>query len=466
MEWIRPARRVKEQSITGPEPVGEPRKLMNPPVGRDVAAEQRVSWEGSSNAAGRRPEGTVVVNVQAHDREAVPSCPFRHDEALEPDPFMTRMRIQAPVVRVRMPYGEGEAWLVTRYDEVRAVTTDRRFSRAALIGRDFPRITPAPITQREAINLMDPPALNRVRRLVLRAFTTQQVEALRPWTTRTADTLLDAMAEHGPPADVVEHLADRLPLMTICELLDIPEPDRPRVRRWAMAMMSMSAADRTAAAEAKAGMRAYFDRLTAERRRDPGSDLVSALATARAGDDVLADAELSVLAMLLAVTGHDTTTYQIADIAYTLLTHPEHLERLRSEPEALPRAVEELLRFIPFRQGVGIPRVALEDVELGGVTIRAGDAVHVSYLTANRDELAFERPDELDFDREDPLPHLAFGHGGHHCLGSHLARMVIQVAIGGLLTRFPTLRLAVPAEQVRWDTASIWRYPLALPVTW
>ncbi|MCE6996741.1 cytochrome P450 [Saccharothrix sp. S26] len=406
------------------------------------------------------------MNVRAHDREAAPSCPFRHDVALEPDPFLTRMRREDPIAKVRLPHGEGEAWLVTRYDDVRVVTSDRRFSRAALIGRDFPRITPAPIAQREAINLMDPPELNRVRRLVAKAFTTPQVEALRPWTRRTVHTLLDAMVEHGPPADLVEHLADRLPLMTICELLDIPADDRPRVRRWATAMMSMSAADRSAAAEAKAAMRAYFDRLTAARRRHPGDDLVSALATARVGDDVLADAELSVLAMLLAVTGHDTTTYEIADITYTLLTHPEHLHRLRVEPEALPRAVEELLRFIPFRQGVGIPRVALEDVELGGVTIKASDAVHVSYLTGNRDELAYERPDELDFDRAEPAPHLTFGHGGHHCLGSHLARMTLQEAIGGLLARFPTLRLAVPAARVRWNTVSIWRYPLALPVAW
>ena len=407
------------------------------------------------------------MNVRAHDREAAPSCPFRHDEALEPDPFLTRMRREAPVAKVRLPYGEGEAWLVTRYDDVRVVTADRRFSRAALIGRDFPRITPAPIAQREAINLMDPPALNRVRRLVAKAFSTPQVEALRPWTRGTVQTLLDAMVEHGPPADLVEHLADRLPLMTICELLEIPEPDRPRVRQWAATMMSMSAADRTAAAEAKAGMRAYFDRLTAARRRDPGDDLISALATARAGDDVLADAELSVLAMLLAVTGHDTTTYEIGDFTYALLTHPRQLDRLRAEPQALPRAIEELLRFVPFRQGVGIPRVALEDVELGGVTIKAGDAVHVSYLTANRDERVYERPDELDFDRADAVPpHLAFGHGGHHCLGSHLARMVLQEAVGGLLTRFPTLRLAVPAGQVRWNTVSIWRYPLALPVAW
>ncbi|GAA0489232.1 cytochrome P450 [Streptomyces sp. NPDC046215] len=398
--------------------------------------------------------------------DSVRTCPFRHDEALEPDPFMTRMRTEAPIARVEMPYGKGDCWLVTRYADVQLVTSDRRFSRAALVGQDFPRITPAPIAQSEAINLMDPPALNRVRRLVTKAFTTRQVEELRPWTQRTVDGMLDGMAEHGAPADVAEHLAGRLPLMTISELLEIPEPDRPQLRRWAMAMMSMALDDRVSAAEAKAGLRAYFGELTAARRRDPGEDLISALATARIGDEMLTDAELAVLAMLLVVTGHDTTTYDISNIIYTLLTHPDHLARLRARPELLPQAIEELLRFIPFRQGVGIPRVALVDVEMDGVTIKAGDTVHVSYLTANRDELAYERPDELDFERKDPALHMAFGYGSHHCLGSHLARMVLQVSIGTLLTRFPTLRLAVPAEEVQWNTVSIWRYPLTLPVAW
>ncbi|MCD9145226.1 cytochrome P450 [Streptomyces albireticuli] len=398
--------------------------------------------------------------------DSVRTCPFRHDEALEPDPFMTRMRTEAPVTRVLMPYGKGDCWLVTRYADVQTVTSDRRFSRAALIGQDFPRITPAPIAQSEAINLMDPPALNRVRKLIIKAFTTPKVEALRPWTQRTTDALLDEMAEHGSPADVAEHLAGRIPLMTISELLDVPEADRPQLRRWAMAMMSMSVADKESAAEAKAGLRGYFDELTAERRRNPGEDLISALATARIGDEALEPAELSVLAMLLVVTGHDTTTYDISNIVYTLLTYPDHLAQLRARPELLPRAIEELLRYIPFRQGVGIPRVALEDVDFDGVTVKAGDTVHVSYLTANRDELAYERPDDLDFERAEPLPHMAFGYGSHHCLGSHLARMVLQVSIGSLLHRFPELRLAVPVEEVRWNTNSIWRYPLTLPVAW
>ncbi|MEV4442293.1 cytochrome P450 [Streptomyces sp. NPDC049577] len=398
--------------------------------------------------------------------DSVQSCPFRHDEALDVDPFMTRLRKEAPIARVRMPYGEGECWLVTRYEDVRTVTSDRRFSRAALIGRDFPRITPMPIAQSEAINLMDPPALNRLRRLVVKAFSNAQVDELRPHTQRTVDELLDNMVEDGAPADVAHHLAAQLPLTTICELLDVPWGDRPKLRGWAMAMMSMAAADKTTAAEAKAGLRAYFAELTAERRRRPGDDLLSALATARVGDDVLDEHEMAVMGMLLLVTGHDTSTYMICNIIYTLLTHPERLAQLRAQPDLLPQAIEELLRYIPFRQGVGIPRVALEDVEFDGVTIKAGDTVHVSYLTANRDELAYDRADELDFERTNPAPHMTFGYGMHHCLGAHLARMELQTAIGTLLTRFPELRLAVPAEEVKWNTVSIWRYPLALPVAW
>src|SRR5262249_43585034 len=234
---------------------------------------------------------------------------FRHDDALEPDPFMTRLQAEAPVSRVRMPHGEGDCWLVTRYAEVRTVTTDRRFSRAALIGRDFPRITPSPIAQPEAINLMDPPTLNRVRHVITKAFTTRQVERLRPWTQDKTNELLDTMAEQGPPADVANLLADRLPLMTICELLGVPDADRPQLRRWATAMMSMQAADRDLAGAAKAGLRAYFAELTAVRRNAPGGDLISALATTRVGDEMLGADELAVLAMLLLVSGHDTTTY-------------------------------------------------------------------------------------------------------------------------------------------------------------
>ena len=172
------------------------------------------------------------------------------------------------------------------------------------------------------------------------------------------------------------------------------------------------------------------------------------------------------MAMVLLITGQDTTTYEIGNLAYTLLTRPKELAMLRSRPEMLPQAMEEMLRFIPFRKGVGIPRVATEDVELSGVLIRAGDIVHVSYLTANRDSRKFDRPDELDLEREDRTSHMTFGWGGHHCLGAPLAFTELEVALGTLLERFPDLKLAQPAEEIRWNTNSIWRYPLELPVTW
>ncbi|MFJ9691723.1 cytochrome P450 [Kitasatospora sp. NPDC101183] len=393
-------------------------------------------------------------------------CPFHHTDGLEFDPLLKRLLTEAPVARVRLPHGEGEAWLVTRYEDVKLVTTDRRFSRAAGIGRDLPRMTPAAIAQAESINLMDPPAHNRLRRLVAQGFTNRQVERMRPRTQAVVDGYLDEMEEHGAPADLTHFLSSRLPLHTICELLEVPEEDRDQLRARAVAMMRMGPGSREGQEEAKAGLRAYFTTLTAARRAAPGEDLISALAVARDGEEELTDDELAVMAMVLLVTGHDTSTYQLSNITYTLLTHPEQLAKLRTRPEALPQALEELLRFIPFRQGVGIARVALEDVEVGGVLIRAGEPVHVSYLTANRDPAAYDDPDVLDLDRTEGPVNMTFGHGQHRCLGSHLALMELQVAIGTLLRRFPRLRLAVDPSELDWNSGSIWRFPQTLPLAW
>jgi cytochrome P450 len=392
-------------------------------------------------------------------------CAFDYAEALEFDPVLKHLLTEEPVARIQLPHGEGEAWLVTRYEDVRTVTTDRRFSRSGIIGRNFPRMTPEPIVQDEAINVMDPPASSRLRSLVSKGFAPHHLERMRVHTQHVVDELLDRMAEHGSPADLMEHLAGPLPLITVCEVLDIPETHQAQLRAHARTMMDTGIDNRDDAVRAKAELRAYFSELTAERRENPGDDLISTLATARDGDEVLNDQELTVMAMVLLITGQDTTTYEIANIAYTLLTRPKELAMLRARPEMLPQALDELLRFIPFRKGVGIPRVATEDVELSGVTIRAGDIVHVSYLTANRDERKFDRPDELDLERARP-PHMTFGWGGHHCLGAPLATTELEIALGTLLDRFPDLRLAKPAEEVRWNTTSIWRYPVELPVAW
>ncbi|MFI5618069.1 cytochrome P450 [Streptomyces sp. NPDC051567] len=393
------------------------------------------------------------------------NCPFDYAEALEFDPVLRQFLDDEPVARIRLPYGEGDAWLVTGYDDVRTVTTDRRFSRSAVIGRDFPRMTPEPIVQAEAINVMDPPASSRLRSLVSKGFAPDQIERMRPRIRHVVNGLLDGMAEEGSSADLMEHLAGPLPLITICEILEIPEADHARLRGHARTMMDIGIDNRDDAVRAKAELRAYFTTLTAQRREHPGEDLISVLASARDGDELLDDRELSVMAMVLLITGQDTTTYELGNLSYSLLTRPDLLARVREHPETLPQAINELLRFIPFRKGVGIPRVATEDVELSGVTIKAGDIVHVSYLTANRDGRKFDRPDEVDPERTSPS-HMAFGWGAHHCLGAPLAQAEIEIAIGTLLERFPGLALAKPAEEVRWNTTSIWRYPLALPVIW
>ncbi|MFF3002485.1 cytochrome P450 [Kitasatospora sp. NPDC057940] len=393
------------------------------------------------------------------------NCPFDFAETLEFDPTLRQLMNEAPVSRIRLPYGEGEAWLVTGYDDVRTVTTDRRFSRHAIVGRDFPRMTPEPIVQAEAINVMDPPASARLRSLVSKGFTPDHIERMRERTQHVVNELLDRMRDQGPPADLMEHLAHPLPLITICEVLEIPEADSAQLRANARTMMDVSLANKPNAVRAKADLRAYFAELTAERRRNPGDDLISVLATARDGDEVLDEKELTVMAMVLLITGQDTTTYELGNLSYTILSRPDVLTALRERPETLSRTLQELLRFIPFRKGVGIPRVALEDVELSGVTIPAGDIVHVSYLTANRDGRRFDRPDELDLERTSPS-HMTFGWGAHHCLGAPLAVTELEVALGTLLERFPRIALAKPAAELAWNTTSIWRYPLALPVTW
>lgn len=395
----------------------------------------------------------------------VHGCPFDFAEALEFDPSLQDLLERGPVSRIRLGFGEADAWLVTGYEGVKTVTTDRRFSRAAIVGRDYPRMTPEPIIQPEAINVIDPPDSARLRSLVAKAFAAKHVARMRVRTQLAVDALLDEMARDGSPADLMERLAAPLPLITICEVLDIPEDDREQLRAHARTMMDIGAATKTAAAQAKSQMREYFDELSARRRAEPGEDLISTLATASDDGEILSESELSVMSMVLMITGQDTTTFQLGNLAYTLLSRPQLLDAVRADRSAFPRIMHEMLRVIPFRKGVGIPRIALEDVRLGDTLIRAGDYVHVSYLTANRDPAKFDRPGELDPDRTGPL-HMTFGWGAHHCLGAPLAIVELEVALTSLLDRFPDLELAERPQAVAWNTASIWRYPQALPVSW
>jgi cytochrome P450 len=393
------------------------------------------------------------------------TCPFDHSEALDFDPELADLMRRDTPARIRLPYGAADAWLITRFESVKQVTTDQRFSRAGIIGKDYPRMTPEPIVSPESINVMDPPQSSRVRHLASQAFTQQQVEAMRPRILRLADRLLDDMEKQGPPADLVRHLSDPLPQHTVLDLLGIEREEWPRIQESVHQLLVVGEGNKEAAASAKADLTAYFGKLVEQRRSSPGPDLISAMAAARDGQEQLDDRELAVMALVLALSGQDTATCQISDITYLLLTRPELMERLRSRPDTLTDVLHEMLRIIPFRKGVGIPRVALEDVELDGAHIRAGDYVHVSYLTANRDPERYSDPDLIDPDRPS-APHMTFGWGGHRCIAMPLGMAELEVAIGRLVERFPGLRLAVPPEELRWDTKTIRRFPLELPVAW
>ncbi|MFB9466289.1 cytochrome P450 [Streptomyces cinereospinus] len=398
------------------------------------------------------------------DNEAI-TCPFDYSEALEFDPALTELMRHKSPTRIRLGYGDADAWLVTGFEAVKQVTTDHRLSRAGIIGHDYPRMTPEPIVSPESVNVMDPPHSTRVRSLASQAFTQKHVEVMRHRIARLADLLLDEMEQAGPPADLVRYLSNPLPQHTILDLLGIERQEWPRIEESVHQLLVVGADTKEAAATAKADLTAYFAKLVEQRRHAPGTDLISAMAAARDGAEQLDDRELAVMALTLALSGQDTATCEISNIVYLLLTRPELMEHLRSRPETLSDVLHEMLRFIPFRKGVGIPRLALEDVDLDGVRIRAGDFVHVSYLTANRDPDRYRDPHVIDVDRPNS-PHMTFGWGGHRCIAMPLAMAELEVAIGRLIERFPRLRLVVPPEEVRWDTDTIRRFPLRLPVAW
>ncbi|MFJ9369516.1 cytochrome P450 [Nocardia sp. NPDC101769] len=389
--------------------------------------------------------------------------PFGDPVRLDPHPTAMKLLREEPISRVQLPYG-GEAWLVTRYADVRSVLSDPRFSRAATVGReDVPRVRETPAMPNIPTS-MDPPELTRLRKLTMTAFTTRRVQELRPRAEEIVEDMLTAMAAAGSPADLVEALALPVPVTVICEMLGVPPQDQHRFRDFSDAIMSTTAVtdeERVAAFAAVAG---YLTEQIAERRARPADDLLGALVAARDNDDRLSEDELITLGLTLLVAGHETTANQIANFVYVLLAEGEW-DRLREDPDLVPAAIEELLRYIQVGNGGAFPRIAVEDVELSGTLIRAGEAVFVDLAIANRDETVFPDPDTMDLTRHHNS-HLTFGHGFHHCVGAQLARLELHVTLTALLRRFPNLRLAVPADEVEWKTGMLLRGPKALPVAW
>jgi nocardicin N-oxygenase len=282
------------------------------------------------------------------------------------------------------------------------------------------------------------------------------MEGYRPTIERIVAKQIQELAESGPPADLVRHFSAVIPGAVICELLGLPAAGAERFRRAAEGMLTVSGRSSEEVSAIRDEMIGYMIELIADRRAQPGQDLLSTLISARDDDDKLSELELIVLCGTLFIAGNQTTTNQISNLVLTLLEHPAELAQLRDHPELLPVAVEELLRFFPKRDGGLQIRIATDDVEIGGVTVRAGEAVLISHTAANRDPAAFDEPDRLDLGRPDNH-HVTFGVGAHFCLGAQLARLELQIAIGALLRQFPGLLLAVPAAELPWkDTLTTW----------
>ena len=372
-----------------------------------------------------------------------------------PYPVFADARERGAVHPVTLADGHA-AWLVVRYDEARAALNDPRFSkdlRAALArsGDVVAEGLPGPEFARHML-VVDPPDHTRLRRLVSAAFSVRRVESLRPRVQAMVDELLDAIAAQGSDAtvDLVAAFAFPLPYTVICDLLGVPEPDRGRLGR-ALTDMHAPTTSPDEFAHAKAAsdvVVAMLQALVEMKQRAPGDDLVTALIAARDGDERLDQRELLSTILQLIIAGHDTTASLIGNSVVALLEHPEQLAQLRADLDAIPAALEELLRYdAPVPHSTF--RYATEPVELGGATIPAGGQVIISLGAANRDEHRYDGSEALELDRAD-VHHLAFGHGIHFCLGAALARMEGQIALRSLLERFPQLRLAGAPDDLHW----------------
>lgn len=393
-----------------------------------------------------------MVSVSSSD---VPEIDLADPEVLrDPVAAYGRARECSPVARLLAP-GLGPMWAVTRYAEARALLTDARFE----LNADSylrPNVPAECVPFMRTMQEMEGPEHLRLRRLVSPAFTARRAAEFRPRIESIVAGLLDELPGHGS-VDLLSQFARPLPIEVICELVGIPESDRPKWREWGAAV---AAGYGQALADAIPGIIAGARSAVTVRRANPGDDLISVLIRTQSEDgDRLSDTELVSLVWLLVLAGQ-TPTNLIVNAVAELFTHPEQLAVLRADVRAAPRAVEELIRWCG-PQLLSIPRYAREDVLVGDVLIGKGDAVTVLIAAANRDPRVFPDPERLDIMGDTPA-HLGFGHGQHFCLGAALARVETEVAIAALLTRFPTLTIG--PEDNRTPDPSTWRLS-ELPVT-
>lgn len=372
--------------------------------------------------------------------------------------------LDGPPVQPAKYFDGSDVWLVTRYNDIMTVLTDRRFSNDPTKQSHLNAAAAAGLPDDVApyfvhtFGFYDPPDHTRLRKLVTREFTPRRVRDLRPRIQQITDELLDGIAG-ADEVDLIEHFALPLPLQVICELLGVPADRRQQWHDWSRAL---TAPDLEQVAAGARGLVNHLSDLIAAKQTTPDDDLLSALGrTQEADGDRLSTEELISISLSVLIGGHETTVSLIGNGTLLLLSHPQVLGHLRADLDRIPAAVEELLR-LGGPADIGVMRYTLEPVEIAGVTIPAGEPVQVLYAAGNRDPQRFDDPHRLTPDRT-ANAHLAFGHGIHYCLGAALARAEGDIAFRSLLSRFPDLALGVPADELTWQPG-IARSLRALPV--
>lgn len=396
------------------------------------------------------------------------SFPIGRANLFDPDPALAAL---PPISRVMLPAGETdwvEGWLVTGYAVARTLLADQRFSSV----RTHVTMATRSLTQRFRSGGVgvggrgffmsaDDPEHARYRGLLTGQFSAKRLRALQPRVAQIVDDCLEDLAAADRPADLVAHFALPVPSLVICELLGVDSDNRPCLQDLTRELLNFT---NTPERSRSAGERLYryLAELVTDKRATPDDAMLSGLIR---DDPSLTDQELTNMAVGLLVAGHETTANMLGLGTFALLCHPDQLRALRANPDLMPRAVEELLRYLSVAGAVGMPRVARENLTLGGAQIKTGQTVLISLPQVNRDTALTTDPNRLDITRE-RSHHLAFGHGIHQCLGSQLARIEMQTGFRALLDRFGSLALAVAPEQVPMRTDMSIYGVHTLPVTW
>ncbi|SCG58865.1 cytochrome P450 [Micromonospora halophytica] len=386
----------------------------------------------------------------------------------QPAPGYRPLAEQGPLAQVAL-YDGRRVWAVTTRDTAHRLLIDPRIS-SDRTNPAWPMMFPsvaaaASDAQQKVMKIVtalvgvDDPVHNARRRMLIPSFTIRRVNALRPQIQEVVDQQLDHMIENGAPTDLIRAFAAPVPVTVLYRLMGIPDDDHEHFEK-----LSHRFATGARANEAYDELMAYMGRLIAEKKRHPGAAVLDDLLARRGGTGDMDHEELVSTLALQVAGGHGTTGTMISLGMFTLLQHPEQLAELRADPSLLPAAVDELLRFLSIPDGM--TRLAVDDIEIEGTTIRKGDGVFFITSLINHDTDVYDAPHALRWHRTSTRDHITFGFGAHQCLGQSLARITMEIALGTLIRRLPGLRLAVPAEEVPFHPTASFEVITELPVTW